>query len=293
MNEYYETENNQISIGEMAEIFGISSRTLRLYHDMGLLTPQYVNEQNGYRYYSSGQFQRLEKIIQMKSIGFSLNQIKTMLQGKDLSLFEAMLNERIDKLNEKIAADTAARDLLIKQLNSCAHMRNPPVLDSPFIEFIPKRPAFTFNIEPYDLRCSHPEGSPWEEALSKVRSILLKNHLPTSLLHNSCCTISRDSLIARNYLCDGVFLLTDKPVQSGIAQRVIQSGTYACLYRNYIAMDSHSETVGLDELLGFIEDNHYQIMGPYLGEVIVKMSIFDYSNNNILVKLQIPVKILE
>lgn len=34
-------------------------------------------------------------------------------------------------------------------------------------------------------------------------------------------------------------------------------------------------------------------MGPYLGEVIVKMSIFDYSNNSILVKLQIPVKILE
>ena len=68
MNEYYEMENNQISIGEMAEIFGISSRTLRLYHDMGLLTPQYVNEQNGYRYYSSGQFQRLEKIIQMKSV---------------------------------------------------------------------------------------------------------------------------------------------------------------------------------------------------------------------------------
>lgn len=293
MNEYYETENDRISIGEMAEIFGISSRTLRLYHDMELLVPQYVNEQNGYRYYSSGQFQRLEKIIQMKSIGFSLNQIKVMLQGKDLSLFEAMLNERIDRLNEKIAEDTAARDLLIKQLNSCAHMRNPPVLDSPFIEFIPKRPAFAFDIEPYDLRESHPKGSPWEEALSKVRTILVKNDLPASLLHNSCCRISQESLIAGDYLCDGVLLLTDKPIQSGIAQRVIQSGTYACLYRNYIAMDSHSEAIGLDELLDFIKSSRYQIMGPYLGEVIVKMSIFDYSNNNILVKLQIPVKILE
>ena len=139
MNEYLSHGNEEISIGEMSEIFNISRRTLRLYHDMGLLVPQYINDSNGYRYYSPSQFPRLEKIVQMKSMGLSLKQIKAMLNERNLSVFEALLSERIDKLNEKIAEDTASRDLLTKQLNSCAQLRNPPVLDSAFIEFIPER----------------------------------------------------------------------------------------------------------------------------------------------------------
>lgn len=59
------------------------------------------------------------------------------------------------------------------------------------------------------------------------------------------------------------------------------------------ALDSRYEAIGLEKLLQFIDDNHYQIVGPYLGEVVAQMSIFDYRNNNILVKLQIPVKISE
>lgn len=58
-------------------------------------------------------------------------------------------------------------------------------------------------------------------------------------------------------------------------------------------MDGRSEATGLEKLLQFIKENHYQIAGPYVGEVVAKMSIFDYSNNSILVKLQIPVKISE
>ncbi|MGN1014967.1 MAG: MerR family transcriptional regulator, partial [Butyricicoccus sp.] len=189
MNEYFEDQNDAISIGEMSEIFNISRRTLRLYHDMGLLVPQYVNDANGYRYYSRNQFQRLEKIIQMKSVGLSLKQIKVMLDTKNLSLFEALLSERIDKLNEKIEADIAARDLLIKQLNSCAQLRNLPVLDTAFIEFIPKRSALVFDIEPYDLRKDYPDDSPWGNVLGIIKTALKDNNLSQSLVNQACCVI--------------------------------------------------------------------------------------------------------
>ena len=86
MNEYLSHGNEEISIGEMSEIFNISRRTLRLYHDMGLLVPQYINDSNGYRYYSPSQFPRLEKIVQMKSMGLSLKQIKAMLNERNLSV---------------------------------------------------------------------------------------------------------------------------------------------------------------------------------------------------------------
>jgi DNA-binding transcriptional MerR regulator/effector-binding domain-containing protein len=297
MDNYSEHNSDQISIGEMAELFNISGRTLRLYHDMGLLVPQYINDKNGYRYYSRSQFQRLEKIIQMKSVGLSLKQIKSMLNERNLSVFEALLSERIDQLTERIAEDSAARDLLVKQLSSCARLRNPPVLDSAFIEFIPKRPAFAFDIDAYDLRQSYQGGSPWERALTTIKAALIADNLPTSLLSQACCSITQQALMDGKFVCSGAMLLADGPLPAStphrIVQSVIQAGTYACMYRNYVAMDGRSECIGLEKLLQFIRDNHYQVVGPYLGEVVAKMSIFDYSNNNILVKLQIPVKISE
>lgn len=293
VNDFFEGSGDLISIGDMAEIFNVSPRTLRLYHDMGLLVPQYVNDNNGYRYYSRSQFQRLEKIIQMKSVGLSLKQIKVMLNERNLSVFEALLSERIDELNERIEEDSAARDLLVKQLNSCAKLRNPPVLDSAFIEFIPKRPALSFEIEAYDLWESHRDGSPWESALTEIKAVLSANNLPPSLIDQACCTIPQQALTEGKFLCSGALLLTDRSLQANIPQKTVQAGTYACLYRTYVALDSRYEAIGLEKLLQFIDDNHYQIVGPYLGEVVAQMSIFDYSNNNILVKLQIPVKISE
>lgn len=289
----FESCGDQISIGEMAELFHVSPRTLRMYHDMELLVPQYVNDRNGYRYYSRKQFRRLEKILQMKSVGLSLKQIRSMLESRNLSVFEALLSERIDQLSERIAEDSASRDLLIKQLKSCVHLRNPPVLDSAFIEFIPKRFALAFHIAPYDLRQSYQGASPWEHALDQVKTALTEHGLPLSLLQQACCTITHQALLEGAYLCSGALLLTDERLQTNLAQTVVQAGTYACLYRNYIALDGRSEAMGLDKLLKFIQESRYQIVGPYLGEVVAKMSIFDYSDNTILVKLQIPVKISE
>lgn len=293
MERYFEGGTERISIGEMAETFKVSQRTLRLYHDMDLLAPQYVDEKTGYRYYSRSQFPRLERILQMKNIGLSLKQIKSMLDERNLSVYEALLNERIDELDEKISQDTASRNLLVKQLNSCARLRNPPAQDAAFIEFIPKRFAFRFEIEAYDLHDDYGGTSPWETAMEKVRDILTRNNLPLSLLQQSCCSITQQNLTKRQYVCDRAFLLTDGPVQTSLPQVIIQSGTYACMYRNYTALDGRSESLGLDKLLQFITDNHYQIVGSYLGEVVAKTSIFDYSNNTIMVKLQIPVKISE
>ena len=113
------------------------------------------------RYYSVSQFQRLEMILQMKSVGLSLKQIKTILDTRNLSVFEALLSEQIDKLSEQISTISSTRDTLIKQLNSCAHLRHLPALNAPFIEFIPKRLAFAFDIEPYDLRVPQEGISPW------------------------------------------------------------------------------------------------------------------------------------
>lgn len=285
---YYNEE--RFSIGQLAEIYNISPRTLRLYHEMGLLVPQYIDVQTGYRYYSRSQFPRLEMIIQMKSVGLSLKRIMLMLNTRDLSMFEALLSEQIDELDDKIMEYTISRNSLYRQLTSCKHLRNPPNQDTIFIEFIPKRRALMFEIETYDFQKDYPEGSPWREALDNIKATLKEKNIPLTYFNQVGCTIPQEFLQQGRFLCNGAFIMVMEDYAESPCT-VMQSGTYLCSYRRYIAMDNRSESVGLQKMLDYIKENGYQIVGPYLGEVIAEASIFDYADHNILVKLQIPIKV--
>ena len=290
MKPLQEDGTEMLSIKEVSQKFHITSRTLRLYHDMGLLLPVFVDEKTGYRYYSAAQFPRLEKILQMKEIGLSLKQIKSILDTRDLSVFEALLSEQIDALDEKIQTYSTLREGLRRQLSNCSHLRNMPQLNAPFIEFIPKRTAFSFDIEPYDLAQDF-KDSPWEAVTEQIRGILTRNGLSLTLLNQIACSVSKDCLQSGTFLCNGALILGNSLPPANLNKIVIPSATYACLHRKYMARDNHAEYRGLKNLIEFIRDSHFQIIGPYIGEIVAENSIFDYRDNNIIVKMQIPVKI--
>ncbi len=67
-----------LKIGEIAKMFDISIRALRLYDKMGLLTPGYTDGNNGYRYYTADQIQQLNTILVLKSVGIKLIDIKRL-----------------------------------------------------------------------------------------------------------------------------------------------------------------------------------------------------------------------
>lgn len=276
-----------LSVGQLSERYSISSRTLRLYHEMGLLVPQHVDVRTGYRYYSTAQLPRLEMILQMKSVGLSLKRIQNILETRDLSVFEALLSEQIDELDEKILQYTASRKALTRQLNSCKQLRNPPTLDKVFIEFIAKRRAMLFDIDEYDFRKSY-DVSPWKLALEQIRTTMIERNISLALFSQVGCMISADALKKDQFLCSKGCILLDSEgaVKPGTT---LQSGIYACMYRQYVSMDSVSESIGLQQLIDYIRENQYQIVGPYLGEVVAEDSVFDYNNHNILVKLQVPI----
>lgn len=95
---------NYFSIGELAKYQNVSKQTLIFYDKIGLFRPAFIDPDNGYRYYSSGQIDYLDTILIMKKIGFSLNEIKEHMQNynvnsslvvlrKQLSVIDARINE--------------------------------------------------------------------------------------------------------------------------------------------------------------------------------------------------------
>lgn len=95
-----------LKIGEFAKISKVSAKTLRYYHEVGLLKPAWTNRYNGYRYYETGQLTTLNNILTMKELGFSLEEIQTILQ-EDLSHahMRSMLRLKKAELEHQIKAD--------------------------------------------------------------------------------------------------------------------------------------------------------------------------------------------
>ncbi len=69
-------------IGELADFFGVSRKALRLYEKKGIIKPARIDAGNGYRYYAPEQVQQLNALLELKALGFSLDEIKGIVDGE-------------------------------------------------------------------------------------------------------------------------------------------------------------------------------------------------------------------
>jgi DNA-binding transcriptional MerR regulator len=82
-------------IGVFSKMNRITVKALRHYDEIGLFKPSHVDEITGYRYYSSSQLPQLHKILALKRIGFSLDEIQHAVEQ------ESDGNNLISYLEEK------------------------------------------------------------------------------------------------------------------------------------------------------------------------------------------------
>ncbi|MFK4088446.1 MerR family transcriptional regulator [Kribbella sp. NPDC020789] len=96
------------AIGEFARYGRVSIRMLRHYDALGLLRPAYVDPATGYRSYTASQLADLNRIVALKELGFSLEQVGTMI-ADDLGPAElrAMLTLRRAQLEAEVAESYA------------------------------------------------------------------------------------------------------------------------------------------------------------------------------------------
>ena len=63
-------------IGDFANLFNVSIKTVRYYESIGLIVPKYIDVYTGYRYYDEDNIYTMQDIISLKKMGFSLEEIK-------------------------------------------------------------------------------------------------------------------------------------------------------------------------------------------------------------------------
>lgn len=121
-----------IRIGDFSKLSRVSIKALRFYDEMGLLKPVDVDRFTGYRYYEFDQLPRLHRILALKDLGFSLEEIGHLLEGElSAEQMRGMLKLRQAEIRQTVQEETDRLervDLWLRQIEQEDNMSKYDVI---------------------------------------------------------------------------------------------------------------------------------------------------------------------
>lgn len=93
--------NRLYSIGEVGKLCNVSKKTLRFYDKIDVISPDYISEENNYRYYSKDTVLFVPVIKYYKQMGFKLEEMKTLLDTDCFDTHTERLRDKIDELKKE------------------------------------------------------------------------------------------------------------------------------------------------------------------------------------------------
>jgi len=252
------------SIGEFSKLARVTVDTLRHYDALGLLKPAKVDPFTGYRYYSARQLMSLNRIIALKEVGFSLEEIARILgEGLTSDQLRGMLKAQLIRAETDIQSAQLRRDRVMARLNYLNLEDDMPAYEVT-LKPVEKRTIAAIRevvpaIEQMPERCS--------EMFNTIARWMNVNGLPfgpsLTLYHNESYT--RDNIDT-----ECAFIIPDAAAAKGVKpdQRIeVRELEALPQAAATIATDNFYKKVdGLkpayDAIAQWIEENGYRIAGP-------------------------------
>lgn len=131
-------KNELFQIGDVAKLFHIIVSSLRHYEKEGLVEPEYIDPQTGYRYYSTRQFECLNTIRYLRALDTPLEQIAAFLKTRDVGNMRSLLFRQKDEVLRK----RKELEIIEKKIDNRLRQLDDAVsseLDTVHIENIPPR----------------------------------------------------------------------------------------------------------------------------------------------------------
>ncbi|GAA5150060.1 MerR family transcriptional regulator [Nocardioides marinquilinus] len=97
-----------MAIGEFSRVTHLSIRTLRRYHEAGLLEPELVDPSSGYRYYSGEQIPTAQVIHRLRELDVPLADVRRILRSPDPKQRSALVAEHLGRLEAELARTRVA-----------------------------------------------------------------------------------------------------------------------------------------------------------------------------------------
>jgi DNA-binding transcriptional MerR regulator len=115
-----------LTVGDFSRMTHLSVKTLRHYHEVGLLQPATVNPDTGYRYYAPEQVPTAQVIRRLRDLGMPVGGVKAVLDAPDAPARNVLIAAHLDRLEAELAQTRSA-------VESLRNLLRPPA-DAPAIE---------------------------------------------------------------------------------------------------------------------------------------------------------------
>lgn len=273
-----EEKNNELfQIGEVSKLFHISVGILRHYDKIGLLQPEYINPDTGYRYYSTRQFECLNTIRYLRALDVPLEKIADFLKNRDTDNIYQMLlcqKEEVKRRQEELRIIERKIDNRLNQITDALHS------DLNVVKIVqePKR----------RIALIHKKLSPqnYLDLEYSIRLLEQSEKETVIFLGKVGIGISKEGLLDRRYgQYDVVFLLLDADDKFRGNTMLLPEET--CVTIRF--QGEHKQAAAsYAELMNYIETHHYRITG-----FSKEITMIDYGLTNDISKfvteIQIPI----
>ncbi|MGL4850607.1 MAG: MerR family transcriptional regulator [Clostridium sp.] len=91
----------RLTIGQASKLYNVSMDTLRYYHKEGIVVPE-VDSENGYRYYTIDDLDRLSLVIEARRLDISVKEIKRVLDSEDVEEYRKLMKKQKKIIDEKM-----------------------------------------------------------------------------------------------------------------------------------------------------------------------------------------------
>lgn len=283
-------------IGDFSKLSRVSIKALRLYDQIGLLKPVQIDQFTSYRYYSASQLPKLNRILALKDLGFSLEQISKLLDEQIppaqirgmLRLKQAELQQHIETEQRRLARVEAR----LKQIEQEDIMSNYDVIVKKIepITVVSIRdilPSY-LEIEPITvvaMRESLPNYLAVERLFNELFSYLLQHG---AKLGKYCAAIWHDPDYKESNIDGEAVIVIESPLPDNERVKVYQLPgweTMACTVHH-----GCYKTINLayNCLLAWIEANNYKIVGSNREFYIHSGS--EQDNESYVTEIQFPIE---
>lgn len=267
-------------IGAFSKICKVSTKTLRYYDEIGLLSPAFIDKENGFRYYTIDQVDKLHNILSYRQMGFSISEIYMLINEKEAHMDLLFSRERelcgeISQLQEKLFR-------LRQYINNTEHY-------SPTYQVVIK--------ELPDIRvfCKRAVLSNFDDLFSEsaeIHKLFVGRKEKFSVQQTNDIFTEFVRFLDRDYQEDNIYIEYCIPVSgnesaaSGLVVSNLQGGTFASILHKG-SCKNIKDTYGY--LYEWINQNEYSPCGLarelYLGGITPREN-----DRNWVTEIQIPVK---
>lgn len=260
-------------IGMFAGMNHVTVKTLRYYDEQNLLKPLQVDNENGYRYYGAGQVAELHRIMALRGMGFSIEDIRSIISGVEE---KKLLQAKKQEILREIAAFTAKLAAVESYLNKADAALSEPVL----IKKLPEVTVctMTHSIESYDALFElMPRMGEEMERLGcscAEPDYCFMHYLDSWDKENDVSVEICEAVTEKKQDSDKVTFKVFPEVEAAC---VFHKGSYDTMYKSY------------EIIMNYLEENGYEICGSIRESYIDGIWNQD-SETEWLTEIQIPVK---